>query len=66
MSAAPLLVGLMSGTSLDGIAAAVVRFVPDGDGDRPELVAYRSTPYDVAQRTRLLSAVVGSPTPRST
>ncbi len=57
MSDAPLLVGLMSGTSLDGIAAAVVRFVPDGDGDRPELVAFRSTPYDATQRARLLAAM---------
>ena len=39
---APVLVGLMSGTSLDGVAAAAVRFHRTGDGDRPELLAFES------------------------
>ncbi|MCU0625469.1 MAG: anhydro-N-acetylmuramic acid kinase [Gemmatimonadaceae bacterium] len=55
---APILVGLMSGTSLDGIAAAAVRFVPDGDGVRPELLAFHGTPYDATQRERLAAAMV--------
>jgi anhydro-N-acetylmuramic acid kinase len=58
VSDAPVLVGLMSGTSLDGIAAAAVRFVRDGDGERPELLAFRSTAYTSAQRERLLAAMV--------
>lgn len=53
-----VLIGLMSGTSLDGIAAAAVRFVPDGVGDRPELLAFRGVPYTPAQRTRLAAAMV--------
>lgn len=58
MNDAPVLVGLMSGTSLDGIAAAAVRFVRDGDADRPELLAFRATAYTPAQRARLLAAMV--------
>jgi len=53
-------VGLMSGTSLDGISAAVVRFRPDEkDKDRlaPELLAFRSVPYSSSQRARLESAL---------
>ncbi|MDB4883445.1 MAG: Anhydro-N-acetylmuramic acid kinase [Gemmatimonadetes bacterium] len=50
-------VGLMSGTSLDGISAAVARFVPDGDRFRPELLAFHSHEYTPAQRERLLAAM---------
>jgi anhydro-N-acetylmuramic acid kinase len=53
-------VGLMSGTSLDGISAAVVRFHPLGDGTprlRPELVGYRVSSYDAPQRERLHAAM---------
>jgi anhydro-N-acetylmuramic acid kinase len=50
----------MSGTSLDGISAAAVRFHPDGGrGYRPELLAYTSTPYVPQQRERLLAAMRG-------
>lgn len=48
-------VGLMSGTSLDGVDAALVRF-----GDRPdeaELVAFRAVPYEPAFRARVLDAI---------
>jgi anhydro-N-acetylmuramic acid kinase len=55
---APVLVGLMSGTSLDGIAAAVVQFHRSGDGDRPELLAFESLAYSAGQRARLASAMV--------
>ena len=41
-----ILVGLMSGTSLDGISAAVVRF----NGDGAELLAFRQLPYSRLQR----------------
>jgi anhydro-N-acetylmuramic acid kinase len=43
-----LAIGLMSGTSLDGVDAALVRF--SGDHPRAELVAFRSVPYDVGFR----------------
>ncbi|MBM3907089.1 MAG: anhydro-N-acetylmuramic acid kinase [Gemmatimonadetes bacterium] len=54
-----VLVGLMSGTSHDGISAAVVRFVPGARDDRPlpELLAFVQQPYDDAFRARLLSAI---------
>ena len=55
---APVLVGLMSGTSLDGIAAAVVRFHPTPHGDRPELLAFESVAYTPEQRARLAAAMV--------
>lgn len=55
---APVLVGLMSGTSLDGIAAAAVRFHPTPDGDRAELLAFASVPYTAGQRQRLADAMV--------
>ena len=46
-------VGLMSGTSLDGISAAVARFTePDGIV-RAELVAFAHRPYAPAERDRL-------------
>jgi anhydro-N-acetylmuramic acid kinase len=59
-AARPLvLVGLMSGTSHDGISAAVVRFVPGARDDRPmpELLAFVQQAYDDAFRARLLSAI---------
>lgn len=67
MSTAPerplVLVGLMSGTSHDGISAAVVRFVAGAHEDRPspELLSFVQLPYDDAFRARLLSAIA-SPT----
>ena len=54
-------VGLMSGTSLDGITAAVVRFHEEADGRvRPELLAHVSREYDAATRTRLAAALVSA------
>lgn len=49
----------MSGTSHDGISAAVVRFHPGAQDDRPapELLAFVQLPYDDAFRARLLSAI---------
>jgi anhydro-N-acetylmuramic acid kinase len=56
-----VLVGLMSGTSLDGISAAVVRF-SERPGSRIEfeLLAYSSTPYSPQQRERLGAALHGT------
>lgn len=54
-----VLVGLMSGTSHDGISAAVVRFIPTDreDRPRPELLAFVQQEYDEAFRARLLRAI---------
>lgn len=56
-----VLVGLMSGTSLDGISAAVVRF-SEGPGSRIgfDLLAFTSTPYSAEQRQRLAAALHGA------
>ena len=56
-----VLVGLMSGTSADGISAAAVRF--DGGSATPPnatLLAYHEQPYAGAQRDRLLRALDGA------
>jgi anhydro-N-acetylmuramic acid kinase len=53
-------VGLMSGTSLDGISAAVVRFHPTNDWRlRPELLGFTVTEYSPEQRRRLHAAMSG-------
>lgn len=49
----------MSGTALDGISAAVVRFTENGAGITPELLAFLSRPYTPEQRTLLAGALVG-------
>jgi anhydro-N-acetylmuramic acid kinase len=62
-------IGLMSGTSLDGISAAVVRFTPShperSEASAPrvqfELLAFRSISYTKEQRERLLAAMTGVP-----
>jgi anhydro-N-acetylmuramic acid kinase len=58
-----VLVGLMSGTSLDGITAAVVRFDDAPDEARrvtPTLLAHVSRSYDTATRQRLAAALEGA------
>lgn len=53
----PLYAGLMSGTSLDGIDVAVVRF--GGEAERPDaatLEGFRSYPYEPSFRGRLRAA----------
>ena len=58
-----VVVGLMSGTSLDGISAGVARFRDAADGRIDvELLAYNSRPYTIGERTRL-SAALGGGTP---
>jgi len=54
-------VGLMSGTSLDGISATVARFHPEGE-DRftAEMLAFVSRPYTPDQRSRLERALAGA------
>lgn len=56
-----VLVGLMSGTSLDGITAAVARFTEDASGlVTPELLALVERPYTPGQRARLAAAMQGA------
>lgn len=56
-----IVVGLMSGTSLDGISAAVARFRDASDGRIDvDLLAYASRAYTPAQRARLATALSGA------
>ena len=60
MSDSRILIGLMSGTSLDGITAAVVRFTPrDGGGVGAELLAFTQRDYTFPERARLVAALNG-------
>ena len=54
-----VLVGLMSGTSLDGISAAVVRFHASGGRLSHDLLAFISRPYSPDQRRWLAAAMAG-------
>lgn len=57
-----LVVGLMSGTSLDGIAAAVVRFTDRDGGVHAELVGFTNRAYTREEHDRLARALVeGTP-----
>jgi anhydro-N-acetylmuramic acid kinase len=54
-------IGLMSGTSLDGISAAVVRFAKDEAGRLDaQLLAFIGTRYSDEQRDRLRRALTGA------
>jgi len=50
-------VGLMSGTSLDGISAAVAQFTPEGNRFRADLLAFHVHEYAPEQRDRLKAAM---------
>ncbi|MBI1966624.1 MAG: anhydro-N-acetylmuramic acid kinase [Gemmatimonadetes bacterium] len=52
---ATLAVGLMSGTSLDGIATALVRLTDDPWA--AELVTFRQEPYDAGERGAIIDAI---------
>jgi anhydro-N-acetylmuramic acid kinase len=53
----PVYVGLMSGTSLDGISAVAVRFHERGEGFDPELLAFMVREYTAGQRRALHAAM---------
>jgi len=55
-----VVVGLMSGTSLDGVTAAVVRFTERDSRTRIELLAWLTHPYTDDQRARLADALTGT------
>src|SRR5258705_13737821 len=56
-----VVVGLMSGTSLDGISAAVARFRDADDGRVDvDLLAFTSRSYTASERARLSRALGGT------
>ena len=55
-----LFLGLMSGTSADGIDAALVRFEGSGTALRCELVHARTLPWDAALRSALIALGQGA------
>jgi anhydro-N-acetylmuramic acid kinase len=52
-----IVLGLMSGTSVDGIDAAVVEIDEQGDELRLRVLGYRETPHDRALRERVLRLI---------
>lgn len=53
--------GLMSGTSLDGVDAALVQIESDGDSLGARLESFLFVPYDEPQRTAVRTALSGGP-----
>jgi len=53
-STGELCIGLISGTSVDGIDVAVVRIAGNGQGTSPELLAFETVPYPEQVRAELL------------
>ena len=56
-----LAIGLMSGSSLDGIDLALVRFASDGSRYGYTLLAAETLPYPEAWRQRLANAFLSQP-----
>jgi anhydro-N-acetylmuramic acid kinase len=56
-------IGLMSGTSTDGVDAALVRLRPRRAGYRVEGVVFRTYPFPAPLRRKLLAAAEGTPRP---
>ncbi len=55
-----LAVGLMSGTSLDGVSAALVRIAePEPERYVLDLVAFQTVPYGEAHRDRIANTIAG-------
>jgi anhydro-N-acetylmuramic acid kinase len=59
MHEADVFVGIMSGTSLDGITAACVRFAESDGRVVPTLLSQVTRPYAPAERARLEAAMQG-------
>ena len=53
-------IGIMTGTSADGIDAALTRIVDDGTRHRSTLVSFASRPFDDATRAAILEAQEGT------
>jgi anhydro-N-acetylmuramic acid kinase len=53
------IVGLMSGTSMDGIDAALVEVEPAGDGVDWRLIAFRTFPYPRSRREEIHAVLAG-------
>ncbi len=53
-TAGALCIGLISGTSVDGIDVAVVRIAGNGQGTAPDLLAFETVPYPDEVRAELL------------
>jgi anhydro-N-acetylmuramic acid kinase len=58
---APVVVGIMSGTSLDGVTAAIARFSHGDKGYASELLGVESVPYPDSVRERLAAAASAAP-----
>jgi anhydro-N-acetylmuramic acid kinase len=60
---ATVIIGLMSGTSADGVSAAAVQFQPSAERRAPalQLLAAKTIEYSPDQRQRLLRAIQGQP-----
>ena len=54
-----LCAGLMSGTSMDGVDAALVKMKADPDRPEIELVAFKTTPYPGELRDSLMDVAMG-------
>lgn len=64
VSSSVLAIGLMSGTSADGVDAALVRITQRDAASRPSVatLAWRTTPYPEALRTAVLRVAAGGAT----
>jgi len=58
-----LALGLMSGTSLDGVAGLLVELTPQTRGYLIEVVRFQTIPFEPAFRARLLDEIVAPNTP---
>ena len=55
-----LVIGLMSGTSLDGMDAALVRLDGHGTATKAECLAFASVPYTSEERSEILELALGA------